>query len=93
MSITKQNESPTREPAPDRIIDVPSQPERTTKQAVMLELIRRDNGAALDDLTTETGWLPHTVRAAITGLRKRGHEVSRQRIDGVSRYMLELNDE
>jgi hypothetical protein len=29
-----------------------------------------------------TGWLPHTTRAALTGLRKRGYAVVRERIDG-----------
>jgi hypothetical protein len=29
-----------------------------------------------------TGWLPHTTRAALTGLRKRGYVIARERIDG-----------
>jgi hypothetical protein len=29
-----------------------------------------------------TGWLPHTSRAALTGLRKRGYSVVRERIEG-----------
>src|SRR5271163_1842209 len=32
------------------------------------------------DLTQATGWLPHTTRAALTGLRKRGYAVIRERI-------------
>jgi Protein of unknown function (DUF3489) len=31
-------------------------------------------------LTQATGWLPHTTRAALTGLRKRGYAVIRERI-------------
>ena len=37
-------------------------------------------GATIVDLTQATGWLPHTTRAAITGLRKRGYAVIRERI-------------
>jgi hypothetical protein len=29
-----------------------------------------------------TGWLPHTTRAALTGLRQRGYAIVRVRIDG-----------
>jgi predicted AAA+ superfamily ATPase len=61
---------------------------RKTKQSQLLELISREGGATLMELTSATGWLPHTTRAAITGLRKRGHDVERQRVEGVSRYTL-----
>jgi hypothetical protein len=29
-----------------------------------------------------TGWLPHTTRAALTGLRKLGYAVVRERVHG-----------
>jgi Protein of unknown function (DUF3489) len=32
-------------------------------------------------LIAVTGWLPHTTRAALTGLRKRGYEIARIRPD------------
>jgi hypothetical protein len=32
-----------------------------------------EEGATIDDLTGATNWLPHTARAALTGLRKRGY--------------------
>ncbi len=34
------------------------------------------------------GWLPHTVRAALTRLRQRGFQIVRVREDGVSRYRI-----
>ena len=40
--------------------------------AEVVELLRRDRGATIDELIDATGWLPHTTRAALTGLRKRG---------------------
>jgi len=36
-----------------------------------------------------TGWLPHTTRAALTGLRKKGHAIARDRVEGVTRYAIE----
>jgi hypothetical protein len=41
----------------------------------VLGTLSSDKGATLDELTRTTGWLPHTARAALTGLRKRGYDV------------------
>jgi hypothetical protein len=54
-------------------------PRRGTKIARVVELLQRDQGAKLDELIAATGWLPHTARAALTGLRHRGYEVRRER--------------
>ncbi len=59
----------------------PSAPRSGTKLARVLELLQRDCGATLDELITATDWLPHTTRAALTGLRKRGCAVTLDRSD------------
>ena len=41
----------------------------------------RPKGASLDDLVGATGWLPHTTRAALTGLRRRGFAIERVAAD------------
>jgi hypothetical protein len=56
-------------------------PKAGTKQAKLVELMARPRGATILQLQKATGWLPHTTRAALTGLRKRGIEVSRQKQD------------
>ena len=61
---------------------------RPTKQAVILNLLRRAEGASIDDLTSATGWQAHSVRAALTGLRKRGHDIERSVESGASRYRI-----
>ncbi len=61
---------------------------RQTKQAAILNLLRRAKGASIDDLTSATGWQAHSVRAALTGLRKRGHEIERSVESGASRYRI-----
>jgi DNA-binding IclR family transcriptional regulator len=53
-----------------------------SKTALVLKLLGRAEGAALQDLVTATGWLPHTTRAALTGLRKRGYAVRREKRAG-----------
>jgi hypothetical protein len=55
-------------------------PRDGSKLALMIELLRRADGATIVDLTQATGWLPHTTRAALTGRRKRRYAVIRERI-------------
>lgn len=48
-----------------------------TKPETILKLVRRKSGATLKSLQDTTGWQPHSVRAALTGLRKKGHAIER----------------
>jgi hypothetical protein len=41
-----------------------------------------DRDTGIEELTAATGWLPHTTRAALTGLRKRGYVLARERREG-----------
>ena len=60
---------------------------KPTKTAAILKLLRRPNGASIAQLRKATGWQPHSVRAALTGLRKKGHEVARAKdAKGVTVY-------
>lgn len=57
-----------------------------TKQSLVLEVLKREGGAMLSDIVEATGWLPHTSRAALTGLRKKGHMIETEKADGKTRY-------
>lgn len=48
---------------------------RETKIAKVIALLKRKDGATLDEIIGATGWLPHTTRAALTGLKKKGHTI------------------
>jgi DNA-binding MarR family transcriptional regulator len=62
-----------------------------TRQAQLLDLLQRDEGADIDEMVQFTGWQPHSVRAVLTGFRKRGIEVSRTKEgNGVSVYRATL---
>lgn len=50
-----------------------------TKRDLVISLLTRPEGAALGELTAATGWLPHTTRAALTGLRQKGFSISRRK--------------
>ena len=53
----------------------PSAPRSGSKLARVIALLERDHGATIEELIAVTGWLAHTTRAALTGLRKRGYAV------------------
>ena len=61
---------------PGRVGDPPRE---GSKIAQVINLLGRDTGASLPELIQLTGWLPHTTRAAMTGLRKRGYTVALER--------------
>ncbi len=68
--------------APDERADRNAVPRAGTKQALVIEMLSAEKGATLDALVEATGWLTHTTRAALTGLRKRGFSIERTREDG-----------
>jgi len=73
-------------------IEAPAAPlPARTKTAHVLTMLRRDEGATLADLVAATGWLSHTTRAALTGLRKKGHAIERGKRDDVTVYHLKAD--
>ena len=59
-----------------------------TKQALLIDLLKRKKGATIEAIVKTLDWLPHTVRAALTRLRQKGLAIERVRQDGVSRYRI-----
>ncbi|MFN0263233.1 DUF3489 domain-containing protein [Tepidamorphus sp. 3E244] len=63
---------------------------RVTRLETILSLLTRPEGASIAELVEATGWQAHSVRGAIAGsLKKKGHAVSSQKVDGVRRYTVE----
>jgi predicted transcriptional regulator len=50
---------------------------RITKQAVLIALLSDEAGASVPALAETLAWQNHTVRAALTGLRQKGHQLAR----------------
>ena len=48
-----------------------------SKKEQLIALLRAKGGADIDQLTKALGWLPHTVRDALSGVRKSGLAVER----------------
>jgi DNA-binding MarR family transcriptional regulator len=61
-------------------------PAEASKRDLILTLLRRADGASLDEMVAATGWLPHTTRAMLTGLKKKGYVLTSEKTDNIRRY-------
>jgi hypothetical protein len=78
--------NPPADPMPETVAPAPPVP--ITKISSVLSLLQRQEGATLDEIVATTGWLPHTTRAALTGLRKKGHAIAKERRNDVTCYRI-----
>jgi hypothetical protein len=58
-----------------------------SKQAKLIEMLMRPDGASIDEIVTAFGWQPHTVRGAIAGALKKklGLKVVSEKSEGRGR--------
>jgi hypothetical protein len=84
-----RSSAPTQDAAEDSRADLAGANESSqrpprvgSKLDWLLGMVSTDEGATLDELVGATGWRPHTARAALSGLRKRGYDVRLMRGDG-----------
>lgn len=60
-----------------------------SKLHILLNLLRRPNGATIHELATGTAWQTHSVRGALAGtLKKKGHVITSEVHDGIRRYRI-----
>ena len=81
----------TDEPAAQAAVTVAAPtsraPREGTKQAALIDMLSRPEGATLDELATALEWAPHTCRGAMSGaLKKRlGLVITSRKVDGRGR--------
>ncbi len=84
---SKRPRKMAREPQAKEADSAPAK--RETKIDTVLGLLSGTEGTTIDQLVAATGWLPHTTRAALTGLKKKGHTVRSAKIDGTRLYRID----
>ncbi len=57
----------------------------SSKSSMVLGMLQRPEGATINQIVATTGWLHHTTRAALTGLKKKGHEIASEKAEGEER--------
>jgi transcription initiation factor IIE alpha subunit len=63
-------------------------PREGSKAAALLEMLEREDGATLEEMTERTGWQAHSVRAAMTGLRKKGHFIEKRTVGNTTAWFI-----
>lgn len=65
----------------------PRKPRSDTKQARLIEMLKRAKGATIDEIVEELEWQAHTVRGAIAGALKKklGLDVTSEKAQGRGR--------
>ncbi len=68
----------------------------TSKQATVIAMLKRTEGATIDQICEATGWQPHTVRGAMAGALKKklGLDIQSSKESGGSRtYRITVSPE
>lgn len=90
LATTTEAEPPTEAPA----ATPPAAPRKqrdNTKQALLIAMLKRPEGASIAEIVEATGWQAHTVRGAIAGALKKklGLNVTSEKVDGRRAYRIE----
>ncbi len=59
-----------------------------TKHLQVVELLSREEGASLEEMSILANWLNHSTRAFLTSLKKKGYKVTSDKTGGVRRYKI-----
>ena len=60
-----------------------------SKLDTLVALLRQPKGASIDELATAAAWQKHSVRGALAGtLKKKGHAITSDVVEGVRRYRI-----
>lgn len=59
-----------------------------TKHSQVIDLLTLEGGATLEAMSTKVGWLPHSTRAFMTGLKKKGYVLDSEKVAGVRHYRI-----
>ena len=62
----------------------------TSKLETLVMLLRTPSGATIHELAAATSWQTHSVRGALAGtLKKKGHSITSEKVDGTRRYRIQ----
>jgi hypothetical protein len=90
MAVAASGEATRTQTAGDIRATIAATPRQGSKLASVIDMLKGEGGATIEELAVAMVWLPHTTRAALTGLRKRGFALHRERGDDqrASRYSI-----
>jgi len=77
----------TKTPSIERTIVAANLPALSKNQTV-IALLEREGGVTLEEIASTTNWQPHSVRSFLTGLKKKGHHIENDKVNGVRQYRI-----
>ena len=87
--MAKSRKQTTRKPRAAKVPSAKTQPRARadSKQAKLVEMLKRTQGATIDEIATAFDWQKHTVRGAIAGALKKklGLDVKSEKVEGRGR--------
>lgn len=88
-AIGFEPQQPVPDPAPKA-----RTPRTGTKQAKLIEMLRAEGGATIDEIVAATGWQSHTVRGAMSGALKKklGLTIASEKVEGRGRAYMIVED-
>jgi hypothetical protein len=83
----KGKAAPTKRASARRTRANDGKPRAGTKQAKLIEMLQRKQGATVDEVVKALGWQPHTVRGAIAGALKKklNLKIESEKVEGRGR--------
>lgn len=89
IAMAKSRKQTIRKPraAKARTTERKSSTRAESKQAKLIEMLKRTQGATIDEIATAFDWQKHTVRGAIAGALKKklGLDVKSEKVEGRGR--------
>ena len=87
VEATMMPDAEPRAPAPKLRNGTCPQGVRSTKQALMIDMLRRPEGATVEQIAEATAWARHTVRGAMAGALKKklGLTITSEKTEGTAR--------
>ena len=89
IAMAKSRKQTTRKPRAAKAPRAKTEPRTRadSKQAKLIEMLKRTQGATIDEIATAFDWQKHTVRGAIAGALKKklGLDVKSEKVEGRGR--------
>lgn len=77
-TLVSATEAKVEVTASDVLLVATKPSKQTSKSAAVQKMLSRNRGASLTEIMAATHWQPHSTRAFLTGLRKKGLVVLRE---------------
>ena len=95
MKIASENADAIQPDSDTRSNFKSSPPREHSKLSQVMLMLSKEGGSTIEEVSKAMDWLPHTTRATLTGLRKRGIRIIRLTREGgrISFYRIEPSPE